>query len=250
MYIQTNGLVLRETEYRESSRIITVLTATHGKLTVSAKGAKRKGSKIAASTQLLAYSEMTLFAQRDRYILTEARSLELFRGLRESLEGLALGSYFAELLDTLSDEDVPDPELLPLGLNALYAVSENVRENALVKAAFELKLLCQTGFAPELAHCCVCGGEPVDPVISLDGGTVRCRSCGVYSRNDRSVPKDTLSAMRYVSAAAVNRFCSFSLKGEPLRHFADISEEYLLAQLGRRFYTLDFYHSLVGEVRS
>ena len=48
MYITTPGLVLRETEYKESSRILTVLTASNGKLTVRAQGAKRRGSKTAA----------------------------------------------------------------------------------------------------------------------------------------------------------------------------------------------------------
>ena len=51
MYINTKGLVLRETPYKESSRILTVLTSDLGKVTVSARGTKRKGSKTASSTQ-------------------------------------------------------------------------------------------------------------------------------------------------------------------------------------------------------
>ena len=125
MYINTKGLILREVPYKETSKILTVLTADAGRITVSAKGARRKGSKTAAATQLLCFSEMTLSENRDRYTLTEARPIEMFEGLRFALEKLALGSYFAQVLEAASDEDMPNPELLSLGLNALYVLSED-----------------------------------------------------------------------------------------------------------------------------
>ena len=78
MYINTKGLVLRETPYKESSRILTVLTSDLGKITVGARGAKRKGSKTASSTQFLAFSDMTLSENRGRYTLTEAKSCLLY----------------------------------------------------------------------------------------------------------------------------------------------------------------------------
>jgi DNA repair protein RecO (recombination protein O) len=113
MYINTTGLVLRTTDYKDSSRILTVLTSTEGKLTVSARGALRRGSRLAASAQLFAYSHMTLYHNRDRWTMTEAQTIELFSGLSSALDLLALGSYFAELLEAVSDEDSPNPESCP-----------------------------------------------------------------------------------------------------------------------------------------
>ena len=52
------GLVLREVPYKESSRILTVLTDTDGKMTVSANGAKRRGSKTAAASPILPSTRM------------------------------------------------------------------------------------------------------------------------------------------------------------------------------------------------
>ena len=107
MYITTTGLVLRAVPYRETSVILTVLTAAEGKLTVSARGARRRGSKTAASVQPLAFSEMTLSGRNGRWTLTEARSLELFEGLQSELSLLALGNYFAELAETVCGEEEP-----------------------------------------------------------------------------------------------------------------------------------------------
>ena len=101
MLLTTQGIILREVNYKESDKILTVLTRTGGKVTVKARGCRRKGSRLAASTQLLVYSEMTLFSYRDHYTLNEAEPLELFWGVRSDVEKVALGSYFAEVLEAV-----------------------------------------------------------------------------------------------------------------------------------------------------
>lgn len=245
MYIKTTGLVLREVEYKESSRILTVLTSTEGKITVSARGAKRRGSKTAAAAQLLAYADMTLFHERGRYVLAEARSIELFRGLRDDLELLSLGSYFAELLDTFCSENIQDLGMLSLGLNALFALSEAKRPPELVKAAFELRLMCLSGFEPQLYGCDMCGKEdPNIAELSLTGGVLHCMTCRKEGQSV-SVSVGALDAMRYIVGADIKKLCSFSVGEETLKQLSRICEAYLLAQADRGFGTLDFYHSLV-----
>ena len=246
MYITTLGLVLRETEYKESSRILTVLSASNGKITVRAQGAKRKGSRIAAATQLLTLSEMTLFENRDRYTLTEARSLEQFAGLREDVAKLALGSYFAEALESLSDEDAPNPELLSLGLNALYALSNSLNSNAVIKAAFELRLACLAGFEPMLSHCGVCGRtSPAAPVLALEGGTVYCAACRPEGAGEcLSLSPGTMDALRHIVSVDPRKLYSFRVGSATEKQLARVCEAYFLTQLGRGFGSLDFYRSV------
>ena len=49
MYLNAKALVLRETKYKDADKILTVLTADEGKLTVKARGALRKSCKYAAA---------------------------------------------------------------------------------------------------------------------------------------------------------------------------------------------------------
>ena len=95
--IVTSGIVLRETETKETDKILTVLTADLGKIAVIARGARRKNSRIAAASQLLAYSELTLYKRGNWYMLDEASTQELFDGVRQDFVLLSLASYFAEL---------------------------------------------------------------------------------------------------------------------------------------------------------
>ncbi len=242
MYITVRGLVLREAKYKESSKMLTVLTDTEGKISVSAKGVMRRGSKAAPAAQLLAYSEMTLSSGKDIWTLTEARPIELFLGLRDELEDMALGSYFAELLDILSDADIPDPAVLSLGLNALYALSRRLRPALLIKAAFELRLLSEAGFAPVTGLCPICGREPEHPVFWPRAGVVTCDRCDPQS-GGAVLPlcRGSLDAMNYILQADPKRLFSFELSKEALGRLSRAAEEYVRVQLEREPGTLAFY---------
>ena len=250
MYLNTKGLVLREAVYKETSRILTVLTSDAGKQTVTARGAKRRGSRIAGASQLLAFSDMTLYGSRGRWVLTEARPIEIFEPLRSDLEKMSLGSYFAELLEAVSDEEIPNPELLSLGLNALFALSEGKRKNALVKSAFELRLMCLAGFEPDVSACQVCGRTDVSaPRLDLSGGVVRCRDCRGEEPAGRAVPlcAGSLDAMRYIVGCDPKKLFSFTLGDEALSRLSAAAEAFALTQLDRGFGTLEFYRSIKEE---
>ena len=108
----TSGLVLRQTVTKETDLILTVLTPDLGKIPVIARGARRKNSRLAAACQLLAYSELTVYQKGAWYMLDEASTIELFDGVRQDFENLALASFFAELTESVAEEGSPAPELL------------------------------------------------------------------------------------------------------------------------------------------
>ena len=187
-YIVTKGVVLRETETRDADKILTLLTAERGKLSVIARGVCRKGCKFAACAQPLAYSEWTLYKKGDWYYANEGATLELFNGLRTDLDAMALGFYLAELTEGVITEESPQQELLSLLLNGLYAISTLHKPLPLVKAAFELRLMCLAGYTPELGGCAECGrAEPnFDTLVRLlreDGETIRA----LYERNESAL---------------------------------------------------------------
>jgi len=222
MYINTTGIVLREVQYKDTSKILTVLTSDEGKLTVSAHGAHRKNSKLAAVTGLLVFSEMTLLKKNDRWTMTEARSIEQFVGLRDDLKLLALGTYIAELTEAVADEDSLSPELLSLCLNTLYALSEKIKTPQYVKPAFELRLLAVSGFEPLIKTKNSGGNESIeDGVLTL--------SAGAYN------------AANYILSCDAKKIFSFSLADEPLKELSKSVEGFLLSHLDRAFRTLDYY---------
>ena len=245
MFTTTNALVLREVRYKEADRILTLLTSTDGKITVKARGALRKGSKTAAATQQLTYSEMTLFGNRGKWTVNEAVIKEAFTGLRTDMENLALGCYFAECLETLSVEDQPEPAILQLGLNSLYALSNQMYPPEQIKAAFELRLMCLTGYTPELSACPACGCQEMEqPVLSLERGSVFCRACADGHDQLARLCPDSLAALRYIVSAPAKQLFSFRLEGEAMQRLGAAAERYLLLHTERQFSTLTYWKNI------
>lgn len=245
MYLTTKALVLRVTDYNDKDCLLTVLTPEQGKLTVKARGLRRKNSPLIAPCQLLAFGEYTLFEYRGQYTINEAQSLELFQGLRRDLGKLSLGTYFAQAAEVLSQEDTPNPELLSLVLNCLYALDKLEKAELLVKAVFELRAASLAGYTPDLYGCHICGSQ--EPTFfDISGGVLLCDKCKASAVGIRlPLSAAVLEAMRYIVYCSGKKLFSFEIGEESLRQLSGITEAYLTTQLERGFSTLDFYKSLL-----
>lgn len=244
MLVKTAGLVLRETRIGEADKLLCVLSATEGKITVKARGALRKGSRTGAVTGLFAFSEMTLFKGASRYTLNEASPVELFFPLRERVESMALAAYVCEVLDVLSDADSGTAELLRLGLNTLYAISEQTAPEGLIKPAFELRAMALAGYAPAgCGSCAACGAEE-ELWFSPSEGEAFCRTHLPPTGGSHRLRGGAAEAMEYILSCDAKRIFSFRLGEEGLQSLQGVCENYLIQCLGRGFKTLEYYHKL------
>lgn len=248
MFRTTRGLVLREVRYKEADRILTVLTESDGRMTVKARGALRKSSRTAAATQLLCWSEMTLFQNKGRWTVNEASTIEEFKGLREDIAALALAGYFAECLEALTEEDVPDPPVLQLGLNSLYALANRLFPPERIKAAFEARLMCLAGYEPDLTTCAVCGAEnPTEPLFSIENGVICCKNCRAAGFGESvRVTSGALEGLRYFCSADAKRLFSAVVEGEDAETLFNATERYFLRKAERKFGALDYWKKVKG----
>ena len=248
MHITTKALVLRGVDYKETDKILTLLTQDQGKLTASARGCRKKGSAIAAGCQLLAWSEMVLYDYQGRWAVKETSTERLFQGVRNDIGRLALGCYFAEVSELLAVEGEENPELLSLILNSLHALDKLPEKPLpLVKAAFEWKAMALAGYEPLIDGCAVCGAHPSEnPRFHLREGVLHCAKCRGEVGEGISMPLSlpALAALEHIVHGDPKRLFSFRLEGEPLKELADAAEAYLHTQLERGFSTLDYYKSL------
>lgn len=243
MQVVDKGLILRETSYKEADVMLSVLTESGGKLSVLAKGAKRKGSRMTAAIQLFTYSEFTMYESGGRYTLNEAEAIEMFYGIREDIVKLSLASYFAEVLEQAADEETIDPELLRLGLNSLYAISKTNMSLKKIKAVFELKVASLSGYSPNLLFCEMCNKSGNLAMFDIQNGSVVCSECakGHY----RCIDSAVLDAMRFIIGADIKHIFSFKINENSMDTLSEITDSYLKTHFGRNFKTNAFYKSLL-----
>lgn len=239
--IRTDGLVIREHHTGESDRIITVLTRNEGLVRAFATGARKIIGKSASSTGLLCFSDFVFSPSRDSFRVSESSPKEVFFGLRESLEKLSLAQYFCELCGVLCPFDEPAEQQLRLTLNCLKFLEDERLPADQIKAIFEMQLLCQSGYRPDLSECALCH-EGENHFFDLYEGRTFCAA----HKSPRSIrlDKDIFLALSAVSSEEMKKAFLFTLPKCRLKILSKITGEYTRVRLERNFKTLEFYESI------
>ncbi len=248
MHIKTKGLIVRETQIKEADRLLCVITSDKGKITAKARGVLRKGSRLSPACQLFCYSDFTLFEGKSMITVNEAEPICMFLGLRKSPARLALAAYIADLLENISDTDEPDPEILRLGLNMLYALSELEKPLELVRSAFEARAAVLAGYGPDLSECACCRStEPKNTYFRAEAGDIVCGEC--YSKSlfvdALPCPAPVLRALRHFTSAPLKQLLNCGTDRLDISTLSGITERYLGLKLGCGFGSLKFYKGLM-----
>lgn len=246
-HVTIKGLVLRETDFGDSDRYISVLTEQGARIEVLCRRVRRRGGRQVGAVRLFCWSELTLYCSRGKYTLDSAELITSFWGVTASMETYAMCCYLAELIAHMTDTDEECPAVTRLMLYALRAVAEQGREPALVKAAFEMRLMAETGYYPDLSGCAACGGEANPLWFSPQDGVSRCAACvsrlggGGYVQ----LLPGTCAALAHILDCPITRVFSFALGGAAAGQLARVCEDYALCRAERGFDSLTFYRSLL-----
>ncbi len=249
MHIKTDGLVIKEQNTGESDRLITILTRNNGLIRAFVRGAKNIKSKNLSSTQLLCYSNFTFYKKKESNIVDSAEPIEVFFDLRNDIEKLSLALYFAQVAGELSPQDDNAQDFLRLLLNSLHLLCNEKRNPFIIKSTFELRILSNAGYMPDLLACCECGEFESDMMyFDVQSGLLSCFECK-GNENSQRLSKGVVSAMRYIIYSEPEKIFDFSLSKSGEKELSDICEKYLITQTQRSYKTLDFYYSVYGEKR-
>ena len=127
-----------------------ILTKDRGKITAFARGAKRPGSLLRASSRPFAFGSFTLAEGRDAYNLYGAEIENYFEDLEKDVESACFASYFVEFADYYGREGISGTERLKLLYQSFRALLKPSLPNRLVQRIFELKIMVINGeYSPE-----------------------------------------------------------------------------------------------------
>ncbi|MBQ8320777.1 MAG: DNA repair protein RecO [Clostridia bacterium] len=256
MLFEVRGLVIRTVDIKETDRLVTIFTEERGAISALARGARSLKSRKLAATMQFCYGNYVLYQQGDKLWVKEAELIESFFDIRQTIEGLALANYIAEILSDVTVEEA-ERDLLRLSLNTLYAIAKGRYSLDKIKAVFEIRTASIIGFMPDVIFCHKCHGKDGDFFFDIMGGVIECRECRDKAILERELPSDpheskiitilspgAKDALGYAIYSPLEKVFSFNLSDEDMRLFSRAAEEYLLNQLGHSYKTLDFYREV------
>ncbi|HXE10218.1 MAG TPA: DNA repair protein RecO [Verrucomicrobiae bacterium] len=148
--LQTRGIILGRTDYGEADRIVTVLTADHGKLRLMARGVRKPKAKLAGGIELFSVSDITFIRGRGEIgTLISTRLDKHYGRIVQDIDRVQLGYELLKTTDKAT-EDEPEPEYFELLGQALAALDDASIDLTLIRAWFAAQLLRLAGHAPNL----------------------------------------------------------------------------------------------------
>ncbi len=207
------GMVLRSSPSGEADRRLVLLTRERGKITAFARGAKRPGSVLMAASRTFAFGTFRLYEGRDAYSLLSAEITNYFEEIAMDVEAACYGSYFLELADYYSRENLDGSGMLKLVYQSLRALLKPALPNPLIRRVFELKAM-------------VLNGE--------------------YTSSPPYPVSDSANyAWEYVAASPVEALYRFTLKEEVLEEFSRCVEENARRYIDKKFHSLEILEAML-----
>ena len=242
----TPGLVLKETRYKESDRILTILTPGLGIISASAQSSLRLKSKLFSACGLFCYSEFTLVPGRNMYTVREASVKNVFHGISSSIEGMSLAMYLAEMAAALTPTGQEAEQELRLLLNCLYMISENKADLRVIKAVFELRTMSECGFMPQLVCCRGCSAYEGDAFyLDAQEGHLLCADCAAKAGKHCNLDRGALFALRHICLVEDKKIFAFKISMGSLAKLAAVAEQYALVHLDKPLKSYDFLKSVL-----
>lgn len=210
--ISVTGMVIRASSFREADSRLVLLTRERGKITAFSRGCKRPGNVLMAASRPFVFGTFVLVEGRDAYSLQRAEVENYFEAIVADVEAACYGSYFLELADYYSRENMDGTELLKLLYQSLRALLKPALPNGLVRRIFELKAMVQSG---------------------------------EYSEHPgRRVSDSANYAWEYVLCSPVEKLYQFTLTEDVFREFSACVEDEVKKNVDRHFRSLDILEAL------
>jgi DNA repair protein RecO (recombination protein O) len=194
---KTPAIVLRHRKLGDADHVLTIFTASLGKLDAVAKGVRKAHSRLAGHVEPLVHVTLLLARGRTLDVVTQAETIESFAHLRGDLDRMSRALYVCELLDRFTETRAENFGLARLLLDTLRRIDARADIDTAVRF-FEMALLRELGYQPELEVCVACRSRlaPETNYWSAGGGGVVCPECRQREPAVRPISVNALKLLR------------------------------------------------------
>ena len=225
MFEKTEAIVIRTFDYKETHKIVTLMTKRFGKIAVIAQGAKKPKSRNGAISQMFIQGDFLLRVGKGLGTLQQGDVIHSFRKVREDLFKTAYASYMTELTYRVVDERTSLPFIYDQLLKTLTAIEQD-KDPEVVTMMYEMKLYPLLGIKPILDHCQSCGTTENLTHFSIGDGGVLCQTCGKRDAYSFTLNPQVIKLMRLFLEVDVNRVENISVKPENKQLINKVLKEY------------------------
>ena len=216
------GIILSETNYSESSKILNVLTDKHGLIGVISKGCRNMKSKLRGVSRKLIYGTLHVYYKENG--LSTLIGVDVINSFSKTMMDLEKISYASFILDLTYQvvKQTESEEIFELLKNSLIKLEEGIPPLPLTNIV-ELKLLDYLGVAPNVDSCCHCGSTKGIVTLSSEDGGYICKDC--YD-NEPLVSEKTIKMIRMYYYVDISSITKLDVSNEVTKEINSFLDDY------------------------
>ncbi len=244
---KTQAIVMHSLPYGEVDKIVTLYTLDFGKIKGIAKGAKRSRRRFGNILEICSHIFLTFFEKESGGLvrLSHGELISSFERLRSDIRQLAWASYFVELVNEMTAERVPSPQIFYLLLTGLKIIDKGELQEEIIRI-FEMRLLAHSGYQPFLEHCLRCRKSLTKEggYFSSEEGGIFCRPCSQNISDLIPVSLGTIKTLILAQHLPLERINRLNFSAQSLRESSLILSLFLRKYLGKELKSRKFFEQL------
>ncbi|MDD4705821.1 MAG: DNA repair protein RecO [Bacilli bacterium] len=213
MLKEVEGIIISETNYGETSKIINILT-NDGIVGVMAKGSKSLKSPLRSYTQKFTYGKFYLYYKENKLsILKSVDIIDDLISIKTNIELIGYLSYISDLIYQIMKQNY-DKDLYNLYINAILKINDGLNPKIICNIV-ELKGLDYLGVGINFNTCVKCGSMKNIITINPDEGGYICKNC--YT-NEKYHDEKTLKMLRMYYLVDISSISDLKISDEVINN--------------------------------
>ena len=236
MIREFEGIILSETPYSESSKILNILTKDNGLIGVIAKGAKKLKSRLRSVTERYTIAKFNVYYHEGKLsTLISADPIYSLTNIRTDIVKIGYLTYICELTyQTAKQNDSND--IYKLLLSAILKIEDGF-DPLIITNILELKMLEFLGVGITLDECIKCGSKKDIVTISGSAGGYLCKNCHT---NEIIYDIKTIKMFRLYYYVNIDSISDLKISKEVVNNINNILKEYYDSYTGLYLKSKDF----------
>ena len=241
MVIDVDGIIIKTTDYKDSSKIIDILTKEYGIIGVIAKGCKTLKSSLRSVCEKLTFATFTIYYKKDKLsILSEASVINNFSNIKKDIEKISYASFLIDLTSQVYKQN-SDNEIYDILISALVKINDNFNPLVITNIV-ELKYLEYLGVMPKLDGCTICGSKNV-VTLSSDKGGYLCSKCRI---NEPIISDKAIKLVRMYTLVDINKISKLDINKDVIKEVNDFIDDYYDRYTGLYLKSKSFLKNIIN----
>lgn len=235
------GIVLKERDYGESSKILDVFTKEYGLIGVISKGSKKMKSDLSGVSTRLTYGVFHIYYKEDKLsTLTGVDVLNPFVNIKKNIINISFATYLSELTYQIVKQTIKYDEVFDLFINSLLKINE-LFDPLVITNILELKLLSYLGVEPILDKCGKCSNTTNIITLSPDKNGLVCKKCRT---NEKLVDLKTIKYIRMYYYLDISKISKIEMDNKVKNEIDDFLTNYYHSHTGLYLNSKEFIEDL------